>query len=46
MQARMEIEKWEERAGDRHTPERSGAIKANPCGGFWDYLKEVVNDSE
>lgn len=46
MQARMEIEKWEEKARDRHTPEQSSAIKVNPCRGFWDYLKEVVNDSE
>lgn len=45
-QARMEIEKQEEKARDRHTPEQFSAVKVNPCGGFWDYLKEVVNDSE
>lgn len=46
MQARREIEKQEEKARDRHAPEQSRAVAGNPHGGFGDYLKEVVNDSE
>lgn len=45
-QARIEIEKQKEKARDRHRSEQSYSVKANPCGGFWDYLKDVVNDSE